>query len=322
MSQSDASPWLRHHRQRWLRHDAHLWIRPDAARFFPPGTDPAVINPTLPRKPDAAKAAAFEAELAAEVEAGYRLLAVLRQEVAELRAENKRCRELEAKYSPSQPRVPSGNPRGGQWTDRSGGQGTVASPSQDPGQGTGTSLAQPMGNVDIGDVSGSSELSDLFQIKPAANRAEGVQLAAGEGYPVDLLQERALGGHTIETHLRSRESVVNDVRGTIDYARRNGDSTDDVRQSSFTSLEAANKLVNATISEHPEQVNRVVNGLSPRETLHSEFSAPTGFEAYVRNERSAVVLSDTYAVRVVIVPDGRVAKGFRVDTAFPTNLRR
>jgi hypothetical protein len=114
------SPWLRHHRQRWQRHDAHLWIRPDAARFFPPGTDPAVINPTLPRKPDAAKVAAFEAEIEAEVAAGYRLLAVLREEVAGLRAELKRRRELEAKYSPSQPRVPAGNPRGGQWTDRSG----------------------------------------------------------------------------------------------------------------------------------------------------------------------------------------------------------
>jgi hypothetical protein len=81
MSQSDDSPWLRHHRQRWLRHDAHLWVRPDAARFFAPGTDPAVINPTLPRKPDAAKAAAFEAELGAEVAKGYRLIAVLREEV-------------------------------------------------------------------------------------------------------------------------------------------------------------------------------------------------------------------------------------------------
>jgi hypothetical protein len=168
------SPWLRHHRQRWLRHDAHLWIRPDAARFFPAGTDPAVINPTLPRKPDAAKAAAFEAELAAEVEAGYRLLAVLREEVAELRAELKRRRLEEAKYSPSQQRVPAGNPRGGQWTDRSGGQSTVASPSQDTGPDVDFIL--PMGNVDVGDLTGSSELGDLFQIKPSDTRVEGVQV--------------------------------------------------------------------------------------------------------------------------------------------------
>jgi hypothetical protein len=105
--------WLRHQRQRWLRHDAHLWTRPDAARFLPPGMDPAEVYPTLARKADAAKAAAFEAEVAA----GYRLLAVLREEVASLRAELARRRALEAKYSPSQPRVPAGNPRGGQWTD-------------------------------------------------------------------------------------------------------------------------------------------------------------------------------------------------------------
>jgi hypothetical protein len=168
--------WLRHQRQRWLRHDAHLWIRPDAARWVKPGTDPADIYPTLARKPDAAKTAAFEAELAAEVAKGYRLLAVLREEVASLRAELKRRRELEAKYSPSQPRVPAGNPRGGQWTDRSGGQGTVASPSQDTGQSQDADLTQPMGNVDVGDVSGSSELGDLFQIKPDDTRVEGVQV--------------------------------------------------------------------------------------------------------------------------------------------------
>src|SRR6185295_4618524 len=163
MSQSDDSPWLRHHRQRWLRHDAHLWIRPDAARFFPPGTDPAVINPTLPRKPDVAKAAAFDVELAAKVAAGYRLIAVLRQEVAEIRAERKRRREL------------AGNPRGGQWTDRSGGGGTVAGPSQDTGQSQDADLTQPMGNVGIGDVSRSSELGDLFQIKPDEPRVDGAQ---------------------------------------------------------------------------------------------------------------------------------------------------
>src|SRR4051812_40082809 len=87
--------YLRHQQQRWLRHDAHLWIRPEAARWVKPGTDPADIYPTLKRKADAAKEAAFEAELAAEVAKGYRLLAVLREEVAELRADLKRRRELE-----------------------------------------------------------------------------------------------------------------------------------------------------------------------------------------------------------------------------------
>jgi hypothetical protein len=102
---------------------------------------------------------------------------VLREQVAELRAELKRRRELEEKYSPSQLRVPAGNPRGGQWTDRgSGGQGTVAGPSPDTGQSQDADLTQPMGNVDIGDVSGSSELGDLFRIKPSDTRVEGVQV--------------------------------------------------------------------------------------------------------------------------------------------------
>src|SRR3954447_10516180 len=223
MSQSDDSPWLRHHRQRWLRHDAHLWIRPDAARFFPPGTDPAVINPTLPRKPDAAKEAAFEAELAAEVAKGYRLLAVLREEVAELRAELKRRRELEAKYSPSQPRVPAGNPRGGRWTDRSGGGGTVVGPSQDTGQGTATSLAQPMGNVELGDVSGSSDVGDLFQITPAVPGAGGVQVAV-DGRPVDLLEEQR-DGHAVEDHVRKTDQwLLNDVRSRAASAINKGDT--------------------------------------------------------------------------------------------------
>jgi hypothetical protein len=171
MSNSDDS-YLRHQRQRWMRHDAHLWIRPDAARWLPPGMDAAEVYPTLARKPDAAKAAAFETEIAA----GYRLLAVLREEVASLRAELARRRALEGKYSPTQPRMPAGNPRGGQWTDRSGGQGAVASPSQDTGPSQDPDLAQPMGSVDLGAVSGSSELGDLFQIKPSDTRVEGVQV--------------------------------------------------------------------------------------------------------------------------------------------------
>jgi hypothetical protein len=166
------TPWWRRPGVR-LRHDMHLWIRHDAARFVRPGFDPADVFPTLARKADAPKAAAFEAKIAAR----RRLLAELREELAELRAELKRWRALEEKYSPSQPRVPAGNPRGGQWTDRSGGQGTVAGPSPDTGQSQDANLTQPMGNVDIGDVSGSSELGDLFNIGPADTRVDGVQLA-------------------------------------------------------------------------------------------------------------------------------------------------
>jgi hypothetical protein len=162
-----------HQRQRWMRHDAHLWIQPNAARWLPPGADPADVYPALAPRRDAAKAAAFATEIAQ----AQRVLDALREEVASIRADMARRRAaLAIKYSPAQPRVPGGDPRGGQWTDRSGGQS----------QGAGVAL--PMGNVDIGDLSGSSELGDLFQITPDDTRIDGVQLAAnddpGEPTPV------------------------------------------------------------------------------------------------------------------------------------------
>src|SRR3954447_5569222 len=169
-----------------IRHDWQRWLRPDFARWIKPGVDPADVVPGLARERAQKQAAqeraraAEDAELAAEIEHERRVLAALNEEMKEVHAEvarwRRRAAEEEAKYSPSQPRIPAGNPRGGRWTDRSGGQGTVTSPSQDTGQGTGTSLAQPMGDVDIGDVSGSSETGDLFQIKPDNAGGDGVQV--------------------------------------------------------------------------------------------------------------------------------------------------
>src|SRR3954466_8441010 len=148
-----------------IRHDWQRWIRPDFARWIKPGVDPADVIPALALERAGKEAAqqraraAADAELAAEIEHERRVLAVLNEEMKEVNAEmarrRRRLAEEEAKYSPSQPRIPAGNPRGGQWTDRSDGQGQVATPSQDTGQGPAASLAQPMGNVGIGDVSGS-----------------------------------------------------------------------------------------------------------------------------------------------------------------------
>jgi hypothetical protein len=168
--------------QRWLRHDWRLWIRPDIARWMKPGVDPADVIPALARERAQKEAAseraraAEDAALDAEIEDARRVQAALRAEVDELKAALARRRLEEAKYSPSQPRVPAGNPRGGQWSDRSGGQSTVASPSQDTGQSQDADLTLPMGNVDVGDLTGSSELGDLFQIKPDDTRVEGVQV--------------------------------------------------------------------------------------------------------------------------------------------------
>jgi hypothetical protein len=136
-------------------------IRHDYARWLKPGTDPEEVFPHLKRQREAAEDAAFAAQIAAS----RRFLAALRAEVDELKAAQARRRLEEAKYSPSQPRVPAGNPRSGQWTDRSSG-------------GSGSNLAQPMGDVDIGDVSGSSDVGGLFNIAPGDTSIDGVDLAA------------------------------------------------------------------------------------------------------------------------------------------------
>jgi hypothetical protein len=293
-----------------IRHDWRLWIRHDIARWMKPGVDPADVIPALARERaqneakrarEEAARADEDAAFAAWIESERRWLAAINQEMDEVNAEMARWRRRlaeEAKYSPNQPRVPAGNSRGGQWTDGS----------------TGGSIARPMGSSDGGDVSQSSELT------PAEPSADEVQIAGG--YPVDLLEERELGGHAIEGHLRSDRSLQSDLGDRVAEAVRKGDFVSDMRQGSFTSLEAANKLVNATIARNPDQVNRDVDGVSPKENLDEDFPGPTGREAVARTERSQIFIRDTYSVRVVIVPDGTVAKGFRVETAFPMNRKR
>jgi hypothetical protein len=286
-----------HQRERWLRHDAHLWIRHDDARWLNPGTDPAEVYPHLKRQRDAAENAAFAAQIAAS----RRLLAALRAEVDELKAALAKRRLEEAKYSPSQPRVPAGNPRGGQWTDRSGGQGT--------------SLAQPMGNVDIGDVSGSSELTDLFQIKPSDTSVDGVQLA---GEPVDLLEQEQRGGHTIGEHagmtydyLKSRSR--DEARRTLER----GDYFDGFSVGSFTSVQSANRLVNSTISDNQDKIDQGIRDGESRVLISKSFKSPTGYEAYLARAHAEPIIRDTFGVEVVIRPDPGSARGWRVHTAYP-----
>src|SRR4051794_24767064 len=115
-----------------IRHDWQRWVRPDFARWLKPGVDPADVIPALALERAQKQAAqqraraAEDADLAAFIAHQRRVLAVLKEEMKEVNAEMARRRRRladEAKYSPSQRRVPAGNPRGGQWTDRSGGGG-------------------------------------------------------------------------------------------------------------------------------------------------------------------------------------------------------
>ena len=141
---------VEHHRKRWLRHDAH--------RFAKPGTPEAETGLMHPwaevarREQAAADAKALaEAKARADQDALQREILDLRRDWAALKleiaakraAERREVQELrrksdlayenllrvfkryaqQHKYSPDQPRVPAGNPDGGQWTD-GGGSGT------------------------------------------------------------------------------------------------------------------------------------------------------------------------------------------------------
>ncbi len=96
------------HHEAWLRHQQSRWLRPDAARWVRP--DAARYLP-----PGADVAKAFPA--------------------------------LARKYNSNQPRVPAGNPDGGQWTDDGEGGGSLG----------------------------------LFEITPRDNTIDGVQLAGDGG---------------------------------------------------------------------------------------------------------------------------------------------
>lgn len=100
--------WLAHQRKRFMRPDAGRYMRSDAARWLPPKPlarpRPAVDVET------ATDAAARKAERA-ELTALKALLADVRFHVA--------LQRFARKYDPDQPRVPAGNPEGGQWASAS-----------------------------------------------------------------------------------------------------------------------------------------------------------------------------------------------------------
>jgi hypothetical protein len=112
----DADAARRERRRKyWTRENAHLWIRHDAERFFRTREDfeKACGIPASIAAAPAAGADPHTLELAWERYA-------LRREIAELRLDCLRARWLR-KYNPDQPRVPAGNPDGGQWTNEGGG---------------------------------------------------------------------------------------------------------------------------------------------------------------------------------------------------------
>ena len=147
----------------------------------------------------------------------------------------------------------------------------------------------------------------------------GVDLAAqdGTGSKVDLLQEEALGGHTISQHVgKSDEFLLNRVRDFQNEMQVNQGV--DVVAGSFSSINSANNLVSSTLAQNASTVDAVANGDLLSTKIQGFFSSPTGNEAFASNAVSSPYIRDTYSVTAILKHDDRLSNGFYILTAFPS----
>lgn len=137
---------------------------------------------------------------------------------------------------------------------------------------------------------------------------------------VDLrLEEGYEDGHTIREHVaRSEAYMLARVRG--ETYNISGVLVVGLRSSgSFSSIQAANALVNATLARNAGIVESVASGVLPKAFVTAEFGSITGSEAYRSSPQSQPYIRTTTGVGVLIYHDGAQLKGFRVHTAFPIN---
>jgi hypothetical protein len=172
----------------------------------------------------------------------------------------------------------------------------------------------PAGNSDGGQWTDGAGSEDSAGTRIAQNENP-------ERYSVNLLEEEApIGiGHTIQDHVgRSPESLLARVRGER-YLGIFG-TVARYRDGSFPSIQAANKLVNSTLSRNKAVVDAIASGAIAEKTLITAiFSSKTGIEAFRKSEYEQPYLRDTHGVGVVIVHDPGSRTGYRVLTAYPRN---
>jgi hypothetical protein len=108
---------VEHQRQRSMRPDWQRWMRPDPHLLAPAGFSQA--KSYAERLIETRQVEKEEARLAAEREVLGADLLALRRELAEIKFALA-LRRIAYKYRDDQPRVPKGNPDGGQWTGDAG----------------------------------------------------------------------------------------------------------------------------------------------------------------------------------------------------------
>jgi hypothetical protein len=139
---------------------------------------------------------------------------------------------------------------------------------------------------------------------------------------VDLRDEEggSYGGHAISDHVgKGDEYLQRRVRSSIVGNRFFGQG--DLRAGAFSSLEAANKLVNSVISQNSAIVEAVVSGrIKGAKQISAFFDSPTGREAYALrpwDPSASISMRDTFGAAVIIFRNSATPRGFSILTAFP-----
>jgi hypothetical protein len=233
---------------------------------------------------------------------------------AELRAALK-------KYSADQPRVPAGNPDGGQWTNGDGGGGSPSSSSDATAYGTvnPTRYAARDTGTRTDETPGAPSNSHA----PDDSAEPKTQLAANDSSqqkPIDLRDEEApIGkGHAISEHVG--KSDVELLAQMIGKTWRSA-GVYDRREGSFDSIESANYLVNSALDapKNVAEVAAVASGIVRNQwliTLDIPGSV-TGRELYRSSPDTEPYMRVTDGVGVVIQYDPTRPRGYRIVTAYP-----
>jgi len=155
--------------------------------------------------------------------------------------------------------------------------------------------------------------------EPALNSRQTLgEVIRTASYGIDLTEQEAAGGHTISAHVNKSESYLLDRTTAGGYYSQNFDVVPR-RAGSFASLEAANKLVNSTLSQNSAIVDQVASGHERDAFVTATFGSPTGIEAYRESPNSSPYIRTTYGVGVFIVNNPNMPGGFQVITAYPRN---
>ena len=135
---------------------------------------------------------------------------------------------------------------------------------------------------------------------------------------VDLrFEEGYEGGHTIARHVGKTDEelaamILADRRPSPQRFPKSG-----LRVGSFSSIAEANRLVNDTLLSDPSKVEAVRAGVFPSAVVRSAYPDFTGREAVQLEWNGELYARKVSGVKVLIIRDTMLLKGFRVHTAFP-----